>query len=226
MVAQVIDTDAVDYEYVTEVVDIGSLRPHPRNYQGHPKDQLDHIKASIEQHGLYRNVVISSDGYILAGHGVTQALRELGRKRVVVKRLPYAYDSPEAVKVLTADNEISHLAERDDRLLTELLKEVKDLDPKGLLGTGYDEPMLANLVMVTRPANEIKDHNEAAEWVGMPEYDLEPDTIKIVVNFENEDDRQDFARTLGVSLTEKTRSMWWPPKDRQDTGSLLFGVNK
>jgi hypothetical protein len=130
------------------------------------------------------------------------------------------------LKVLTGDNEISHLSEKNDRLLTELLKEIKDNAEDGLLGTGYDEMMLANLLFVTRPESEISDINEAKEWVGMPEYQEGQETIKIVVSFRNETDRDNFITLIGnPSLSGRngqTWSLWWPPKEKDDLSSVRF----
>ena len=53
------------------------LKPHPDNYADHPADQIDHIKQSITLFGVYRNIVVSKDNYILAGHGVVEAARSM-----------------------------------------------------------------------------------------------------------------------------------------------------
>lgn len=216
--------ESSDFNKPVELVSVDELKPHPRNYQNHPDDQLEHLMTSIKENGFYRNVVIASDNVILAGHGAVEAARKLGMVNIPVIRLAISSDDKRALKVLTGDNEISHLAERDDRLLSELLKEVNDeLD---LLGTGFDEMMLANLVMVTRPASEIADFDEAAHWVGMPEYENPDEVIKSVVSFRNEDDRNKFMQLIGVSKplgkTRNTTSFWWPEKDKEDLTSLKF----
>ena len=151
-------------------VSVSELKPHPKNYRAHPDDQLEHIIQSIKDNGHYRNVVVAQDNIILAGHGVVKASSKMGLESIPVVQLDVPHDDPKAIKVLTGDNEIAHLGLVDDRLLTELLKEVKDYDMNGLLGTGYDDAMLASLVMVTRPKSEIEDFDAAAEWVGMPEH--------------------------------------------------------
>jgi ParB-like chromosome segregation protein Spo0J len=150
-------------ELTPELVPLGKLRPHPRNYRAHPEDQIEHLAESIRANGLYRNIVAAKDGTILAGHGVVLAATALGMASVPVVRLPIDPDSPQALKVLTGDNEIEHLAEQDDRLLTELLKEISQVDTAGLLGTGYDAAMLANLEFVKRTGIEI-DKREAVVW--------------------------------------------------------------
>ena len=209
-------------DFRLETAAISELRAHPRNYRSHPDDQIEHLAESIRRHGLYRNIVIARDGTILAGHAVVTACRRAGIERVPVIRLDIEPDAPAAIKVLAGDNEIGHLAEIDDRGLSELLREIKDFDVSGLLGTGYDEQMLANLVFVTRPADEIRDLDEAAEWAGMPEYESVGSPLKVVVSFRSGADREDFARRLGLKLTDRTRSVWWPPKEKDDVSSVRF----
>jgi hypothetical protein len=215
-------------ENIAETVDINSLKPHPRNYQEHPEDELEHIIESIQTNGVYRNIVVARDGTILAGHGVVKAARKMGLKEIPVVRLDVDPDDPKALKVLTGDNEIGHLAERDDRLLSELLKEIKENDPTALLGTGYDEMMLANLVMITRPESEIADFNEAAEWVGLPEYEPKEEPLKLTISFRNEQDREDFVEMFQIEILKKeakTWMTWYPPKEKVDARSVRFEVD-
>lgn len=209
----------------TEVLALDTLHPHPRNYQGHPDDELDHIMESLREHGFYRPIVIARDNTILALHGVWTAARKMGLTHGPVLRKDYAPDDPRALKLVIADNEIRHLADRDDRLLSEMLRELADLDQ--LLGTGYDEMMLANLAMVTRPAAEIADLDAAAQWVGMPEYADGSGHIQLIVNFATEEDRQEFCRMLGVEAITPAgagtaKSIWWPKRIRDDLASLRF----
>lgn len=207
--------------FVTVRENVSDLKPHPRNYQRHPQDQLDQIIASIETHGFYRNIVVAQDNTILAGHGVVEAVKKMGRKRVPVIRLPLDPDEPRALKVLTSDNEINNLAEVDDRGLTEMLKEIMSED--GLAGTGFSEQQLAALTMVTRPASEIKDINEAAEWIGLPEFIPEENPIQVIVAFRNTYDRDEFAKRLDLELRDKQRqSIWFPDKERRDLDSVRW----
>jgi hypothetical protein len=209
-----------------EVVALADLRPHPRNYRNHPDDQIEHIMQSIRENGFYRNIVISSDNFILAGHGVARGAKALEYTEVPVRRLEWHHLDIRALKVLAGDNEIAHLSENDDRMLSEILKQIHDEDETGLLGTGYDPMMLQNLVFVTRPEDEITDHNEAAQWVGMPEYDEGKGIVKLVVSFRSETDREQFMTQNGITKISggwgPTKSAWWPPKDKEDLASLRF----
>jgi hypothetical protein len=54
------------------------------------------------------------------------------------------------------------------------------------------------------------------EWKNMPEFvqvNKEP-CQKIVINFETYDDVLNFAKLLGFSVTNKTKSIWFPIRDK------------
>lgn len=212
--------------FATEQADIAELKPHPRNYRAHPEDQLTHIAASIKQHGFYRNVVVARDGTILAGHGVVDAAKKLGLVTIPVIRLPIAPNSSQALKVLAGDNEISRMAGIDDRALTDLLKEIQGSE--GLLGTGYDEQMLAALLMVTRPASEITNFDAAAEWAGMPEHTTGNQPLRLIILFDDAENRLEVLRLLSIKTTygrNNVMSAWWPDRPREDVMSVKFVAN-
>lgn len=211
-----------------EIVPIETLKPHPRNYRSHPDDQIAHIAHSIKTNGFYRNVVISQDDYVLAGHGVVLGAKKNNLTEIPVVRMPFPHDDIRAIKLLTADNEISHLAEDDDRLLSELLKEVQSCDIDGLLGTGYDEMMLANLVYVTRPKSEIRDFDDAALWVGLPEYQEESEEHRLYIRCDCQEDIEAFVEKYKTEIHFERRGrsyigLW--PDGRHDMRSIRFEVD-
>lgn len=210
--------------FAVDIAALASLKPHPRNYRDHPDDQLDHIIESIKQHGFYRNVVVARDNTILAGHGVVKAAAKMGLKEIPVRRMDCGPDDPVALKLLAGDNEIGRLALVDDRRLTEMLKELRDSD--NLLGTGFDDMMLANLLMVTRTESEVRDFDAAAEYVGMPDYEPGPGLQPMLnVMFRTPEDRDRFIEGFGIKVTKrmsKQWAAWWPAKEQDDLSSLEF----
>lgn len=212
-----------------EHVSPASLKFQRRNYRKHPDDQIEHLVQSIRENGFYRNVVVARDGTILAGHGVVQAARKIGRKLIPVVRLPLDADEPKAWKVMIGDNEISRMAEIDDRGLTELLKSISAVDPGALLGTGFDKAKLAALAMVTRPADEIADFDAAAHWSGMLEFKTGRAMIQLAIQFRNVHDRDRFLKRSGI-IADNCRlssggafwSTWWPPRKNDDRQSVKF----
>jgi len=215
----------MDQKFIIEKIKVSELKDHPKNYRKHPEDQIKHIIKSIEQHGIYRNIVIAKDNTILAGHGVVTAAKKLKINEVPVIRFNIDSDSPQALKLIIGDNEISKLAEVDDYELSNLLKEIKDIDLNELLGTGFDEKTFINLLMVSRPSSEIKDFNEAAEWIGLPDFIPVSGDIKVIVHFRNIEDRKKFFNLVKQKFTDKTTSIWYPEKNIQDINSLKFEEN-
>jgi ParB-like chromosome segregation protein Spo0J len=107
-------------------VDLADLKPHPRNYRDHPEDQIQHLIHSIETHGMYRNIVAAKDLTILAGHGVVEAANRVDSVTTIpTVVLDIESDSAAALKILAADNMLGHFAEDDDRILTDLLREIR-----------------------------------------------------------------------------------------------------
>lgn len=125
-------------------VPITSLSPHSRNYRSHPEAQLAHLQASLQEFGWARNVVVSSDNVILAGHGIVEAARRRGETEVPVHRLNLPSTDPKAEKFMVLENEVSRLADDDEEQLAALLADIQRTD--GLEGTGYDDAALAELL--------------------------------------------------------------------------------
>jgi hypothetical protein len=218
-------TTAPTVIHAPEHAPIDSLRPHPRNYHGHPADQLTHLHRSLQDNGMYRNIVVANDGTILAGHGVVMAARKLGYENVPVVRMPFGPDDPRALRLLIGDNEIERLAFDDDRALTEMLRELGAEDITALVGTGFDEKMLTGLLYATRTADEIGSLDEAAEWIGMPEYGDQTPTHKMIISFRSAEDRAAFAAQAGVTIKNNELMnviCWWPPKPWNDIVAVKY----
>ena len=115
-----------------------------RNYRGHPEPQVAELAASLEAFGQYKNIVLSSDGFILAGEGVWRGAQARGLKDIAVVRMDFPASDPRAKKLLVADNELSRMAQDDDTALAALLADVQRTE--GLQGTGWDDGALDALI--------------------------------------------------------------------------------
>lgn len=198
-------------DFVTEIAELDSLRPHPNNYKGHPEKQLVHIGESLLQHGPYKNVVVARDGTILAGHGVVEGARKIGLTRFPVRRLDIDPDSPAALKIVAGDNEIAKLATDDNRALMEILRRIKAEDERGLAGTGFDDDLLSAYDLLSGVAEKgVNDVD--SEWTGMPECESDDQTAwgSVKVNFASKEDMEKFSALVGQTVIESTRSIWYP----------------
>lgn len=123
--------------YPSEVVDIDSLKPWPTNYVIHGQEQTSIIATSLETFGQFKNIV-TWRGYIVAGHGLVEAARDQGWRRVEVKRLPDDWDETTVEGVLVADNRTAELSTKNETLLGNMLQRIRQSGPEALLpATGY-----------------------------------------------------------------------------------------
>lgn len=130
--------------YQVEEVDISTLQPHPQNYREHTADQLDHLQQSLQDFGVYKNVVIARDNTLLAGHGLVEAAKQLGLTTLPVRRMDLDPQEEQAIRLLVGDNETARLAIMQEQALADLLSKLA-ASPGGLLGTGFDADMLTQL---------------------------------------------------------------------------------
>lgn len=199
---------------------IADLHPHPRNYHRHPPEQVIEIAASIIEHGYFRNVVATDDGTILAGHGVVLAAKSLGHTHVPVLRLPIDPDSPQAMKVVVADNELSKLGSVDEALLAEMVRDI--MTEASLVGTGLTADDLAALERLVAYA-DLGKVDPDAEWVGMPEFEPEAvphEAFRTTVYFHTMEDADTFFALID---RKRNRFVFYPePWDagRYQTGAL------
>lgn len=106
---------------------LADLKPDPKNPRRHSPKQIRQIARSIEAFGFNVPILIDDDLNIVAGHGRTEACRQLGWDRVPTISLGHL-TREQARAFLIADNRLTENSEWNDRLLAEQLKELSLLD--------------------------------------------------------------------------------------------------
>lgn len=150
-----------------QVVPIGSLTPHPAN----PRiGNVELIRESIRANGFYGTVIVqASTNLICAGAHRWKAARLEGMTEIPADVLDI--DDATALRIVAADNRTSDVATYQDALLADLLAEVKATEG-GLVGTGFDDSTLAQLLKDIKPKPEPltdpDDVPEPAEAVTQP----------------------------------------------------------
>jgi ParB-like chromosome segregation protein Spo0J len=139
-------------------VKINSIIPNPRNNRVHPPDQIEMLKASIERFGQPRPVFVRKENRMLiAGHGIHQAMRDLGHGEIDV--IFWDVDQKTADEYLLADNRLGELSHfHRDRTLA-LLEDVTE-DAYSALGFTAED-VEALLEKVSKPP-EVKQINTGA----------------------------------------------------------------
>lgn len=189
------------------------LLANPGNWRRHPKAQQDALEAMLRTVGWVQRVIVNkTTGHIVDGHlRVEVALR---RNEPMVPVLYVSLTEAEEKVVLAAIDPIGGLAITDQEMLNDLLEGVQ---------TGDDglDVFLASLKQ--GPDSEATDPDE--EWKGMPEFEQEDKTseFSLIVHFASKRDAEAFAKLVKQSITDKTKSIWYPAQKRMDTESKRYG---
>ena len=124
---------------------VEDLKPHPKNPNKHPANQIKLLAKIISEQGWRAPIVISKrSNLITKGHGRRLAALLLNLEEVPVDYQEYTSDESEIADVI-ADNKIASLAELDVPMIKELLSSM-DTGAIDLTLTGYDDDELQRLL--------------------------------------------------------------------------------
>ena len=118
-----------------KLVPLADLKPHPRNPNKHPAEQLRLFGKIIRANGWRRPIVVSNlSGCIIKGHGAWLAAKAEKWAGAPVNFQDYPSAEAE-LQDLLADNELARLANNDEKELEKLLADLDgtDLELAGIL---------------------------------------------------------------------------------------------
>jgi hypothetical protein len=126
---------------------IDTLIPYSKNPRKNDK-AVDRVAQSIQEFGFNQPIVVDKDNIIVVGHTRWKASKKLGLTEVPVLFMPDGI-SPSKVKAYRiADNKLNELAEWDDELLVEELKELAN-ELEDINITGFSEDVLGKMSLQT-----------------------------------------------------------------------------
>lgn len=108
------------------MVSVKELKPHPKNKNSHPKEQIERLAKILDYQGFRYPIKVSKrSGLITSGHGRLEAAKLLKLKEVPVSFQDYTDEAQEYAD-LTADNAIASWSELD---LSGINSDMLDLGP-------------------------------------------------------------------------------------------------
>lgn len=125
----------------TVKVPLSELKKPERNVRMHTEKQLREFVRSIEMFGQIRPIVADETGTILAGNGLYEALKRMGREEADVLRVS-GLTQNQKKKLMLADNKIFGLGVDDLDAFDEFLTDLKD----DLDIPGFDAELLQSMV--------------------------------------------------------------------------------
>lgn len=174
-----------DYKGVEhKTVSIYDLIPHERNYNKHPQEQIERVKASLRRFGQVDDAIVKAlpdNKYKIVAHEcvTTSALQLLQAgecphlERWNITVVPAHWTALDVEGYMAASNETARLSEPDTAELAALLQEQQD--------AGFDLASLGSSDESLRQMLEVLGD----EWVGESErdeednFEVDPDTVEI-----------------------------------------------
>lgn len=208
----------MDYQF--ETWSIESLIEYARNPRKNDH-AVDKVASAIKEFGFRVPIVAKSDGTIVDGHLRLKAAKKLNLTEVPVILADDLTDAQIKAFRLSV-NKVAELADWDDDLLK---LEIEELDDLGfdLSLTGFDESELTSLFL----EHEEGETDASAEWEGMPEFeDDDPCFRKVIVSFDAEEDVKRFFDLVGQVDSGKTKSIWFPAKEKRDLESMRWSEDE
>ena len=101
---------------------IGELKPDPANPRRHTIKQVRQIADSIKAFGFNVPILLDRDDNVIAGHGRLLACHELAWSEVPTLCLDHLSPA-QARTYMIADNRLTEIADWDDQLLAQQLKD-------------------------------------------------------------------------------------------------------
>lgn len=127
-----------------ESIAIKELKEYARNVKLHPREQIEEIKASIQEYGFDDPIAIDENNVIIEGHGRVMAVRELGYEEVPCIRLSHLTEVQKE-KYRIAHNKLTMNSGMDVEMLSEIIHELQE-SGESLSGLGFTEDELDLLI--------------------------------------------------------------------------------
>lgn len=150
-------------------VKLSYIRPYEKNAKIHGREQLEKLKASIQEFGFVNPCLIDRDYNLIAGHGRVMAAEELGMETVPCVFVEGLTDEQRRAYIL-ADNKLAELAEWDDVLVASELAELAEV--------GFDIS-LTGFEMQAVDLEDVEDEKYVKN-VDIPHYEPSGEPVSIL----------------------------------------------
>lgn len=187
-------------------LEFNSLKDEDRN--------IEHLKNAIIKSGFNFPIFIwANNNFVIDGKGRKLAVEELIAEGYEFDGIPcveiFADTIEEAKKkTLQASSQYGVVTTDSFKIFTDGI----ELD--------FGEFNIENVKDLNLDVNNIDE-----EWIGMPEVNaqkIDGAVKSIIIHFASDDDIRKFAELINQEITDKTRFMWFPKKEREKIKEIII----
>jgi len=186
---------------------LSELSVNPKNPRIIKDDKFKKLVESVKKDPEFMEThqIGVKNGVIMAGNMRYRALLELNYKEIPDKWVvDISKWSDEKIRRYVVIDNLGY-GEWDWDILS------SDYDAKELLDWGFDDYILK--------LDEDVDTDKM--WEGMPDFESKEDAFKsLLVHFERQEDVDMFAKLIGQTITDKTKYVWYPRKEKENIKSM------
>lgn len=196
-------------------VDIKKVKPNTTNPRVIKDNKFKKLVQSIKEFPEMldlRPIVVDSDMIVLGGNMRLKACIEAGLTEVPIL-IADQLTEDQKNEFIIKDN--VNFGEWDWDVLA------NEWNVEALSDWALTIPNFGNLDML----EAVNKGDENSEWVGMPEFESIDDSLKIIVHFDNETDREEFSKIHKLQFIKKQTKVWstkFPFTGRDDLKSMKY----
>ena len=196
-------------------VNINKIKGNPSNPRIIKDEKFKKLVKSIDGFPEMlekRPIVVDEDMMVLGGNMRWKACKDAGLKEVWID-VAEGWTQEQKDEFIIKDN--ANFGEWDWDILA------NEWDSVELNEWGLDVWQL----YTNTDVNMVNSGDENDEWVGMPEFESKEAPLKIVISFQTEKDREEFAELHKLQFIKKQQNAWmsrYPYDGRDDLNSLKY----
>ena len=171
---------------MVQKVKIQSIKANKENPRTIKESKFEELKKSLRDFPemlQLRPIIVDKDNIILGGNMRYKACQEIGLKEVYIIK---ANDLTEKQKKKFVIKDNVAFGQWDWDVLANTW-ERQDLNDWGLNIYDFNNNFVET----------VNKGDENSEWIGMPEFEASEKQLKLVVSFDNEEDREEFIKKKG-----------------------------
>jgi len=196
-------------------ININKIKGNPSNPRNIKDEKFKKLVKSINGFPEMlekRPIVVDEDMMVLGGNMRWKACKDAGLKEVWID-IAEGWTQEQKDEFIIKDN--ANFGEWDWDILA------NEWDSAELNEWGLDVWQL----YTNTDVNMVNSGDENDEWVGMPEFESKESPLKIVISFQTEKDREEFAELHKLQFIKKQQNAWmsrYPYDGRDDLNSLKY----